>query len=680
MLLCPNCQQPIREGAKFCNRCGASLQTGGAPVATAQEPSAPTPGSAPPEIAQPIPTPAAFAPQSDAAPLPGKANPTGPMSNGPGAVEREVRGAAESAETQFPQAPAAEGAPASFAPQLPEQPAPGAPPPYPPAEAAPPPAEAASEAAVPPPPPPPPASPEAVAAEVAATVSDQYEVSQSETDNPYYTMPDPAATPSEALYNIDPYSMSDSPAMETQEDDAQDDDLPAADEEAPTVLVPRPSQNEIPVTPELLASLGEQTPLAPGMLLEDRYRVEEVLNISEEENLYRVSDLRGYLRCWACGTEFPNNPDTERFCSNCGADMLGKDYWLRERPHTEEEAEQAAAPTDAGQAAAEETPGMNGAHPEEGTAGYVDADSEELDWPTQPMTAIASFIIGSRHYRVEAIETEDPAFPLGVTLVAGARADVGQTRRGNPNEDSLLVLNFSRNHESVNQPFGIFIVADGLGGHDDGQTASRRAIGEIANYLVREVLTPALRSGQYADGDTLGANLKAAIEAANLALVGSNDQTGSDMGSTATGAMIIGDTAYIINVGDSRTYLFDTASLQPITVDHSLVMQLVAGGLINREDIYTHPHRNQILRSLGDRRDVQVDLFVQKLKPGYRLVVCCDGLWEMVHDDEIEQILRENSDPQAAADRLMEAANKNGGEDNISVIVVEAREYVAPQE
>lgn len=323
---------------------------------------------------------------------------------------------------------------------------------------------------------------------------------------------------------------------------------------------------------------------------------------------------------------------------------------------------------------------MNGAHPEEGTAGYVDADSEELDWPTQPMTAIASFIIGSRHYRVEAIETEDPAFPLGVTLVAGARADVGQTRRGNPNEDSLLVLNFSRNHESVNQPFGIFIVADGLGGHDDGQTASRRAIGEIANYLVREVLTPALRSGQYADGDTLGANLKAAIEAANLALVGSNDQTGSDMGSTATGAMIIGDTAYIINVGDSRTYLFDTASLQPITVDHSLVMQLVAGGLINREDIYTHPHRNQILRSLGDRRDVQVDLFVQKLKPGYRLVVCCDGLWEMVHDDEIEQILRENSDPQAAADRLMEAANKNGGEDNISVIVVEAREYVAPQE
>ncbi len=657
MLLCPNCQQPVREQAKFCNSCGAALQTGAAPVATAQ---AAVPVS---ESAQPV--PAAAAPQSDAAPLTGKATPTGPMPKGPGGVEREV------------QAP---GEAANFATQTPEQPGPGEASASEEPQAAQPKPETTPEAAPPPPPPPPPASPEAVAAEVAATVSEDYY--QAEADSFANAVQDNATVPSEALYNIDPYSaMNEYPAWEAPEGDAQDDDLPAADEEAPTVLVPRPSQNEIPVTPELLASLGEQTPLAPGMLLEDRYRVEEVLSVSEEENLYRVSDLRGYLRCWACGAEFPDNPDTERFCSNCGADMLGKDYWLRERPHTGEEgAEQEAATADADQNAPQGAPGLNGAHPEEGAAGYVDADSEELDWPTQPMTAIASFIIGPRHYRVEAIETEEPTFPLGVTLVAGARSDVGQTRRGNPNEDSILVLNFNRIHESVNQPFGIFIVADGLGGHDDGQTASRRAIGEIANYLVREVLTPALRSGQYADGDTLGANLKAAIEAANLALVGSNDQTGSDMGSTATGAMIVGDTAYIINVGDSRTYLFDTASLQPITVDHSLVMQLVAGGLISRDDIYTHPHRNQILRSLGDRRDVQVDLFTQKLKPGHRLVICCDGLWEMVRDDEIEQILRENSDPQAAADRLMEAANNNGGEDNISVIVVEAREYVAPQE
>src|SRR5262249_31919371 len=121
-------------------------------------------------------------------------------------------------------------------------------------------------------------------------------------------------------------------------------------------------------------------------------------------------------------------------------------------------------------------------------------------------------------------------------------------------------------------------------------------------------------------------------------------------------------------------YLYDTIALRPISVDHSLVMQLVIGGLIERDDIYSHPPRNQILRSLGDRRDPQIDLFSGKMRPGDHLVVFCDGLWEMIRDPQIEQILRENSDPQKAADRLMETANENGGEDNISVIVVQARE------
>ena len=448
------------------------------------------------------------------------------------------------------------------------------------------------------------------------------------------------------------------------------------DEEAPTVQAPQPARNEADITPELLASLGDQTPLAPGMVLEGRYRVEEVIHTSEEENLYRVSDQRGYLHCWACGTDYPNNHEGERFCSNCGADMLGRDYWLREQRITAAEGTAQAASPSAGllEASKAGAPGANGAHPVDFAAPDQDAEDEEPDPPTQPTTAIASFIIGPRHYRVEAIEVEDPIFPLGVTLAAGARSDVGVTRQGNPNEDSILLLNFSRIHESITQPFGLFIVADGLGGHDDGQTASRRAIGEIASYLTREVLVPALRSGQFAGSEVLGANLKAAIEAANLALVGSNEQTGSDMGSTVTGAMIVGDTAYVINVGDSRTYLYDTTSLQPISIDHSLVMQLVIGGLIERDDIYTHPQRNQILRSLGDRRDVQVDLFIQKLRPGHQLVVCCDGLWEMIRDPQIEQIIRENSDPQAAADLLMKTANDNGGEDNISVIVVQARE------
>jgi serine/threonine protein phosphatase PrpC len=298
---------------------------------------------------------------------------------------------------------------------------------------------------------------------------------------------------------------------------------------------------------------------------------------------------------------------------------------------------------------------------------------EQLDLPTTPMKALDSFIVGSRHYHVEAVEDEVPGFPLGVTLVAGARSDVGKTRQGSPNEDSILVLEMSRIHESATQPFGLYIVADGLGGHDDGQAASRKAVGVIADIITRSLLLPAIQAGKFPPSEEIGEKLKAAIKGANLALVESNDQSRSDMGSTVTGALVVGETAYIINVGDSRTYIYDTVALRPVSMDHYLVMQLVLGNIIQRDDIYTHPQRNQILRSLGDRRELVVDLFTEQLRPGYQLVICCDGLWEMIRDPQIEQILKENSDPQQAADKLMETANENGGEDNISVIVVQAR-------
>ncbi|HEU5370556.1 MAG TPA: protein phosphatase 2C domain-containing protein [Ktedonobacterales bacterium] len=623
---CPYCNQPLRDQAKFCNNCGATLS---------------------PAVVSAVATPAE-------APPPGKAEPTGPLNREP-------------------------ATPSNGAAPMPEQPAAS---------------DAAfmgtqDEALVPPPPPPPPPLDE-IASEAMSTSAAGSEPAAAAWQDTASQEAAPDVVPSEQLYGLDPYSSS-GDSMNTPED--QQAEEPFSADDVPTVRMPRPGQEETDVTAELLAMLGNQTPLQPGMLLEKRYHVEEVVHTSEEENLYRVTDKMGYLHCWACGADFPETQQPERFCSNCGADMLGKDYWLRERLHGAGAAEagqpgavESPGAGDAAPLAADsaDVPGANGAHPEGATSeaallagtdqGYVDTESEELDWPTQPMTAIASFIVGPRHYRVEAMEIEEPIFPLGVTLAAGARSDVGRTRRGNPNEDSILVMELTRIHESVSQPFGLYIVADGLGGHDDGQTASRRAIGVIADYITREIVLPALQSGNYADNETLAAKLKGAVEAANLALVGSNEQTGSDMGSTVTGALIVGDTAHIVNVGDSRTYLYDTNALQPISVDHSLVMQLAIGGLIDREDIYTHPQRNQILRSLGDRRDVQIDLFMQKLRPGYQLLMCCDGLWEMIRDPQIEQVLRDVSDPQAAADRLVELANENGGEDNVSVIIVQARE------
>jgi serine/threonine protein phosphatase PrpC len=627
-MLCPNCHHPLRDQAKFCNNCGITIAPANAPAVAAP------------------PTPALQA-------VPGKAEPTGPM-NHPAATP-------SFAEVQPPAPPPAEEAAFSAT---------------------------EDEEEMPPAPLPPPAPDDlAIEAEPVPFPDDQQKAA-GWRDAFGQEAADAVAT--NQLYELDLYAP-EGVVMSTNPPENNPAEEPLASDDFPTVRLPRSGGAEEEVTAELLAMLGNETPLEPGMLLEGRYRIEEVVHTSDEENLYRVTDQMGYLHCWACNTDFPETQQPERFCSNCGADMLGKDYWLRERFQGagDDQPEMGGAehlPAEEGSqlTANSDVPGTNGAHPEivseEGAGfagtpqGYVDTESEEMDWPTQPMTAIASFIVGPRHYRVEAMEIEDPIFPLGVTLVAGGRSDVGRTRRGNPNEDSMLVMELSRVHESANQSFGLYIVADGLGGHDDGQTASRRAISVIADYITREVVLPALQSGQYAESDTLAAKLKGAVEAANLALVGSNEQTGSDMGSTVTGALIVGDTAHIVNVGDSRTYFYDGTALQPISVDHSLVMQLVIGGLIERDDIYTHPQRNQILRSLGDRRDVQIDLFTQKLRPGYQLVICCDGLWEMVRDPQIEQVLRETSDPQAAADQLMELANQNGGEDNISVIVVQARE------
>ena len=148
------------------------------------------------------------------------------------------------------------------------------------------------------------------------------------------------------------------------------------------------------------------------------------------------------------------------------------------------------------------------------------------------------------------------------------------------------------------------------------------------------------------------------------------DSSGSDRGTTITAALIVGSNCSIANVGDSRTYLLRDGKLNQITRDHSLVAKLVASNQIKPSEVRSHPRRNQILRTLGDKPGVEVDIFTKTLHTGDQLLLCSDGLWEMVLDDAISAIMMNSRTPQAACDQLIETANAEGGEDNISVIVI----------
>jgi protein phosphatase len=135
-------------------------------------------------------------------------------------------------------------------------------------------------------------------------------------------------------------------------------------------------------------------------------------------------------------------------------------------------------------------------------------------------------------------------------------------------------------------------------------------------------------------------------------------------------ALVIGDRATIANVGDSRTYLHRDDKLRRITRDHSLVMRLVEIGQIREQDIYSHPQRNAVLRSLGEPGEIEVDLFHEHVRPGDVLLLCSDGQWEMTHDPQIAATIASHNDPQAACGALIQAANQAGGEDNITSILV----------
>jgi serine/threonine protein phosphatase PrpC len=241
------------------------------------------------------------------------------------------------------------------------------------------------------------------------------------------------------------------------------------------------------------------------------------------------------------------------------------------------------------------------------------------------------------------------------------------------NEDAVVTFTFDKEQEKQSVPIGFYLVSDGLGGHDAGEVASRTVNQIVTDWIVKAKVLPDLQKAtrRLTSEDMPGALLAQAIQRANEVLLRQGQVQNSDLGSTVTAALIIGDVATVANVGDSRTYLLRDGRLEQITRDHSLVAGLVYAGIIDSEEVRTHPQRNQIYRCLGHKPDIEVDVFTRQLQTGDVLVLCSDGLWEMVTDTEIQRIIADTRSPQKACDALVAAANHAGGQDNIGVIVVE---------
>jgi protein phosphatase len=219
-----------------------------------------------------------------------------------------------------------------------------------------------------------------------------------------------------------------------------------------------------------------------------------------------------------------------------------------------------------------------------------------------------------------------------------------------------------QNEDAFHAEENLYIVADGMGGHNAGEVASALAVATVRSGARLGIRT----TDQFRE---LVQQANTAIYTASL-----DDSTQSGMGTTLTAAAVVpGEEPRILiaNVGDSRTYLFRGGMLSRLSVDHSYVQELVNEGIITPEEARVHPRRNIVTRAMGIDRSVQVDVFSHLVRTGDRLVLCSDGLVDEVADVDITRILTEHSDPQETAEALVMVANANGGRDNTTVIVLD---------
>jgi protein phosphatase len=257
-----------------------------------------------------------------------------------------------------------------------------------------------------------------------------------------------------------------------------------------------------------------------------------------------------------------------------------------------------------------------------------------------------------------AVEKRFDAFEtIQYPSLHGAMSDVGLTRQ--LNEDNW-------GWRKLSSRATLYVVADGMGGHDGGEVASDMAVETICRIAQqKEAESPPTEEG-------LEQLLDKAFQTANNDIKAEAEARHTDMGTTLVSMLVLDHRlAYVANVGDSRAYMLRERSLHQITEDHSLVAKMVERGRITVEEARHHPHSNILLRTVGTERDVDIDIFRFELQAGDRILMCSDGLWGEVEDRDIESILNTYADPRIAARELVRAAHHGGGKDNVTLMIVE---------
>ncbi|NVN99863.1 MAG: Stp1/IreP family PP2C-type Ser/Thr phosphatase [Geobacteraceae bacterium] len=250
---------------------------------------------------------------------------------------------------------------------------------------------------------------------------------------------------------------------------------------------------------------------------------------------------------------------------------------------------------------------------------------------------------------------------MSLNCLAAGLSDKGMVRDGN--EDSILVA----------PDLNLYVVADGMGGHNAGEIASKMAVDVLRDYISRTAAGGEVLIGRHDQSVSDTANhLASGIKLANRVIYESaqSNPAWKNMGSTIVAVLLEDERLSIAHAGDSRAYLIRGESIIQLTDDHSLVAEQVRKGLISREDAETSTRRNIITRGLGVDLELEVDLSDLPVTDGDRILLCSDGLSNMLTDQAIAAITQGYRDPLEVCQKLIEEANRSGGTDNISAVII----------